>query len=333
MTRKAAGLAIGTALVLAAAAVTCEACGDGDPARQDAGPDVGSETPAGDARGDGAADGDAEEPLLPPVCTDGMGWSGAATPIPNVSTGESELLGTVTADGLSIAWVVASGAGAGTVRYADRAASSQPFGATKTLAGTFAVDRVALSSDGLTMIVVLPGNVGFGRLTRAARGDAFTGAPDTAPFTALLGGNPETDAGSGARVGDPVLTDDGRTLFFSLYNTSIDDTLAVSQFNGMSFAPPLVLIDPMFRAQGGKRRRPTGLSSDGKTLFYWDEVLGAAQATWRKTAKPGDFAFGPPLSLGARQGAQAGGGDCGRLYFSAAEDGGTSLDLFFADRK
>jgi hypothetical protein len=335
MTRKAAGIAIGTALVLAGAIMTCEACGDGDPAKPDAGDAGGSDAQVGDAPvgTDAAKDGDAPEPIVPPICSETANWTGAATPIPNVSTADSDLLGTVTSDGLSIAWVVASGGSAGTVRYADRTSTAQPFGATKTLAGTFAVDRVALSADGLTMIVVMPGNGAFGQLKRGARGDAFAGTPDTAPFLTLVGMNPEIDSGSGVRIGDPVLADDGQTLFFSQYNTTIDDTVAVSQFNGMSWAPPLILVDPMFRSQAGKRRRPTGLSADGKTLFFWDEVAGVEQATWRKTAQGGDFAFGTPLSLGARPGAQASGGDCGRLYFSAAGDGGASLDLFYAERK
>ena len=45
--------------------------------------------------------------------------------------------------------------------------------------------------------------------------------------------------------------------------------------------PSLVPNPELQSTKDGKRRRPTGISSDGRTLFYFDEVTSLERAAWR----------------------------------------------------
>ena len=69
---------------------------------------------------------------------------------------------------------------------------------------------------------------------------------------------------------------------------------------------------------------PTGWSSDGLTLFYWDNATAVERAAWRER---GTTTFLSTSTLGTTQEYATPSADCTQLYFSAPGAGG-DLDLF-----
>lgn len=299
--------------------------GSDDGSNTDAGGDVG------DAPGDdGGADAGpvTGPPPPPPTCKATLSW-GAGTLV-SASTAANDVLDSVTPDELSIAWT-ADDAPSKVVHYADRTSTSAAYTARTLPAGAFTGDRVALSADGLRLVVVNADGQGFSEIVRADRSSAFD------PASAATGsyGNFAGVLGSGQAYGDPVLAEDDAVFLYSIYETSpgaaadggagpptlyrsarlltTDDWQAGSPVQGTELAP-----------QGALRRRPTGLSSDQQTLFFWDEVSGTERATWINVSSG---VFDSYVDLGARSMAVPV-SSCGAIYYSAA--GTSSTDLFRA---
>src|SRR5256885_211300 len=80
-------------------------------------------------------------------------------------------------------------------------------------AGEGAGQGLAGASDGLRLILVLQDHSGFGELSRASRTAAFEGDPDTTVFAKINSLKPM----SGQSVGWPVLSSDGKDLYFLSY--------------------------------------------------------------------------------------------------------------------
>lgn len=295
--------------------------------------EAGSDAPLDGPLPDGAipdVDPDAPFDAGPSVCSEPMAFA-AGSAVPTVSTPQADRLGAITADELTIAWMNAAGA----VLYADRAASTDPFGPTKTFNGNFALDRVALSADGLTLIGVVTGRATFAQVTRSSRSATFTGLLDSAPFKFLNqqnGGN-ENDGGvvdAGGTVADPVLSADGRLFYFTLIASGVQTFAESLRLGGTTFPSPRLLKETDLVPVGGKYRRPTGVSVDGRTLFFWDESTNTERAAFRESVTyPGKTGYTKFVTLGAYPGAQPS-QTCGRLYYEASGTGG--IDLFFADR-
>lgn len=286
------------------------------------------------SRPDGAdldgGDAAADAPFVPTasICNSTTVW-GAGALVANVSTPQADRFGAITGDQLTIAWMNA----AGTVLYADRAAPADAFGAPKTLTGTIALDRVALSADGLTLIVVRSDRTIFAQATRSARGAAFGNTLDTAPFAGLdplsSGVEDGGDAGGGS-FADPVLSTNGKFLYYSVLGGT-SSTMAESYRSGNNpWAKGRILTTTELVGVGNKLRRPTGLSADSRTLFYWDEVDGVEKMAFRDDAILAKHnQYTQFVNVGAFAGAQPT-ATCDRLYFEAPGSvGGT--DLFFAD--
>jgi hypothetical protein len=314
----------------------------GDSAREggeDAASDAHADTGTGDdgsleGGGDGGDGGDGgteaappsdagPPPPPPPVCDPNAVWSTGQ--LLAVSTQADDSLDAVTADELSILWTSGTGATA-VLLYADRAAATDPFGAPQTVAsGAFAVDRAAMSPDGLRIVVVNSDGQGFSELTRASRTapNNIVGAPSTGTYGNLDGVLP-----AGESYGDPVLSADDHAFYYSVYGAGTTDTIRRSArlFAGDSWPPAGVAIgsSPSLEAQGSLRRQPTGIASDGQTLFFWDQVSATERAAFIDETT-GDFSVF--IDLGARAMA-APGSSCHTLYYSAA--GASSLDLFVA---
>ena len=294
-------------LWLACALTACNGCSNEPIRYYEAGPLPDAATGDG-----GGGDGNGGDAAVGSACTPGFTF-GAPMAVNGIAAGD-KMFGAVTPDELTVAWVTPSGG----VMYADRTDSSQAFGAGQTLAGTYEHDRVALGADGLTLIVVMQGAAAFGQVTRAARAQAFAGAPDTTPFAALNAtGNGESDGGRPkGYVGDPVLSADGKQLFFSVYGSgNMVDTVALSEKFGAGWLKPVILTQPELGATMAGRRRPTGLSADGKTFFWWDEIDNKEKAGWRKTATSFDLTFSGIVDLGDKKDAQPT-AKCTRLYFT-----------------
>lgn len=258
------------------------------------------------------------------VCDPAAVWkSGVLIP---ASTVEDDSLGSLASDELTIAWTSGT-EGSSTVHYADRLSTSVPFGAAQTAAGAFAFDRAALSPDGLRLTVVNADRKGFSELTRVARTDAFGGAA-VGSYSSLndFGANIMPAA---ELFGDPMLSPNDKRLYFSRYGGGRTDTIFASNRifandswdQGTSLGGPSELV-----AVGATRKRPTGVSVDGRAFFFWDETASTQRVAWYV---PTTYMFEKVVDLGAHAMAQPN-GQCDRLYYSAA--GGANVDLFFTDR-
>ena len=281
---------------------------------------------------DGGADSDA--PFVPPpsACDPKASWT-TGTLVPNVSTAQPDSFGAITADELTIAWMSV----AGTVQYADRAAATDPFGPTKTLTGPIALERVALSGDGLTLVVLRNDRKIFAQVTRASRSTDFGTALDTGPFASLdpasSGMEDGGDAGGTGTFGDPVLSPDGHFFYYSVLGGGTT-TIAESYRNGTNPWPKgRFLTNPELQSDmTGKLRRPTGVSTDSRTLFFWDEVDGVEKMTFRGDPILVPFnVFGEFTTIGATFANAQPTAKCQRIYYDAPGSVG-STDLFFADR-
>lgn len=287
-----------------------------DVAKRDAAVDAAADAPDGFVPG-------------PTVCDPKTVWT-TGTLVPNVSTPQPDNLGAITGDELTIAWMSV----AGTVQYADRAAATDPFGPAKTVTGPIALDRVALSGDGLTLVVLRGDRKIFAQVTRASRSVPFGAVLDTGPFSGLdplsSGTEDAGDASSAANFGDPVLSADGHFFYYSVLAGG-PATIAESYRSGNNPWPKgRFLTNAELAPDAGKLRRPTGLSTDGRTLFFWDEVDAVEKMAFRGDPIVVPFnVFGQFTVVGAFANAQPT-TKCQRLYYDAPGSvGGT--DLFFAD--
>ncbi len=274
--------------------------------------------------------------IAPPKCDVTMQWQ-AGTKLP-ISTAQPDLFGAITPDELTIAWMTAAGA----VLYADRNAATDPFGAPQTLTAGVALDRVALTPDGLTMIVVPTNRNTLAQTTRGSRGSAFSSTLDLKPFASLDPLSQEGDAGTTPSHGsfaDPMLSEDGQFLYYSQYGI-FTLTMCESYRKTGDTSPwgqGRNLEETQFTAPdtSGVRMIPTGMSSDDLTLFYWDGVAKTEKAAFRDDALK-DNTFKQFLTLGPTYRNAAPVGSCGRIYFCDGppnDAGGADLDLFFADTK
>jgi hypothetical protein len=291
------------------------AASGGSPAGGSAGENLGGEAGSG-----GEAGTTDVTPPTPTVCPQKASWGAGARLA--LSTADDDVLGGVTPDELSL--VFQSGE---RVWVADRSSVDDDF--TQPLPvveseGYFA--QATLSPDGLTLVGVRIDGTGFGALTRAARGEPFEGTPDELPFDALYGA-PAASFSHGP-FADPVFSADGAHLLYSALELDANDSVTVYDARGAEglwpWGSPVAGV--LLYAEAGAFRRPTALSSDQRTLFYWDEVAREARATWRRRL---DEAFSGSESVGTRQNAMPNRG-CDRLYYTAPGSAGD--DLFVSDR-
>jgi hypothetical protein len=302
--------------------------GDGAPAERDGGgPDVAAEAsgdlpePADMEAGDEG--GFTGPPRPAPLCNVDAGWGPGARL--DVSTAQDDALDAITPDEQTVAWSVGAGPTM-TIDYADRASIADPFGAPLTLpGGTYLADSAALSPDGLRLVVVNQDGQGFSEWTRTVRAAAF-GSPGAGTYSNL---DAPGALATGERYGDPVLSADDRAFYYSVYGGGRTATIVRTArlFAGdpwpSGFSIPAATD---LQAQGALRRKPTGISSDQQTLFFWDEVASAERAGWLDDATG---AFDVFVTLGPLADA-APDLDCARLYYSAS--GASSVDLFVGSR-
>lgn len=216
----------------------------------------------------------------------------------------------MTADELSVAFTTGSGEGLA-LHVADRASNKAAFEeAPVTLpAGFEAASGVSLSSDGRKLILVMSDHSGFGELSRATRGDAFLGDPDLTAFAKINGLKPM----SGHSVGWPVLSGDGQDLYFVSY---FGGALVNQSKRGQSgvFDIGTEIDEYTLGGKEGEYKLLSGLSSDQRAIFFFDQATQHAMALFRShDGAP----FYDPLDLGARRGATPN-QDCSRVYSSIA---------------
>jgi hypothetical protein len=124
-------------------------------------------------------------------------------------------------------------------------------------------------------------------------------------------------------LGDPVLSADGDDLVYSRYGESPSTSVFESFQNGTNSWPPgsEQLAMPLQITQG-TRMRPTSLSADRLTLFFWDPVSSMTYALFRNGVMQSfgalAKAYGPFFSAQANA-------QCSRLYYVAPGASGFTL--------
>jgi hypothetical protein len=262
----------------------------------------------------------------PPTCPTNAMW-GAGTALA-ISGTLDDLSPAVTPDELTMAWLVDDGS-AVTIHYADRASAGQPFSSDHTVANaSVARDRIALSADGLRLAAVDVLRKTFFELSRPNRQAAFDVGPPGDGAFAQLDAYGRMWLQTNEFYASPVFASDDLTLYYSRYGAvNVTDTLWVSTRSaGATWPLGHKLAEPAFASVQDKRRDPTGISADGRTLFYWDATTGTERAAWR----PGiGFAFDTFADIGTRSGAQPNTA-CDALYYAAT--GANGVDLFSCSR-
>jgi hypothetical protein len=256
--------------------------------------------------------------VVPPsACSEMPAWAGAA-PLAGVSTSGDESLLSITADELDIAFLRG-----GALYIAHRAAASASFAAASPVTlptGYVATAGVALSADGDTLVLVSSDGQSFGALTRSSRTADFSATADTTAFAGLNQRAIQTLEHYAA----PVLAPNGNSFIFSAFLPGAGTSVVYeSALSGEAWAMPNNISKDLFDGSGGKRPLPTGLSSDSRTLFYFDEATSKEVARYRD--RPDAPLYDPPVDLGDLAGAVPN-EKCDRVYYSAAGDVLTESD-------
>src|SRR6185369_8361893 len=90
------------------------------------------------------------------------------------------------------------------------------------------------------------------------------------------------EGGAGRTLTDLVLSRDGKKLFFTDLDRKVGTTILVStKLSDGRWDSPSAVESPSFNINSsGQRKRPTGFSADGRTLFYYDEVTETANVAF-----------------------------------------------------
>jgi hypothetical protein len=243
-----------------------------------------------------------DPPAAAGVCEPGGAW-GAGQAVAVMADAADPLI-SITPDELTLLLLHVTSVGEAMI--ADRADAGDDFGPPEPVG----IDGVVgLSPDGLRVIVrALDGSLE--EATRPGPGEAF-GAPSAGDFSALNA----AAASDGLTLSAPVIAPDDRTLYYLA--VSLDGTdypLHVSTRSGAGAWPVGTAVQScQLKSFQGFNPVPTGVSSDGLTLFFWDSFYGTARAAFRESA-------GGPLvwfdDLGTLVAAQPNTA-CNRLYYSA----------------
>jgi len=281
---------------------------------------AGSDAGAGGAAGEGGgSDEGMVVPVTPGACSETALWADEK-PLDGISTSEDERLLAITPDELDIVFLrgaVAMLAHRGTARQAF--ADPIPL----TVADGYDINAgAALSADGKTLVLLASTGQNFAAFTRAARNADFDTAPDDSAFTALNQRALQTMQHYAA----PVLAPDGKSFIFTAF-TPEPEAGFPSGFAGVSvvyesmwtangWAMPESISRDLFDGTTAARPLPSGLSSDSRTLFYFEEGSGKQMARFRD--RP-DAPLYTVVDLDQRTRA-APDVKCDRLYYSSGGD-------------
>jgi hypothetical protein len=208
------------------------------------------------------------------VCTAAKGWA-TGNPVAATNAADPSFV-SVTPSELTLLWREAPSS-VPVYFLADRAATSDAFGEAQELS---LANVLGVSPDGLRLTVA-SGDGGLLEATRSERGDSFG---DAAPGAYSL-----LDADALAHhliLSDVAISPDDHRLYYSAW--SLDDPtpypLRVATRSGTEPWPPGVTLEGCeLKAYGAFGPRPTAVSSDGLTLFYFDAARGTSRAAFRTT--------------------------------------------------
>jgi len=232
--------------------------------------------------------------------------------VSGVSTEASETLLALTPDELDLAFLRD-----GALFLAHRSSTRVSFSSGTALTvpvGWSAAHGAAFSADGLRLLLVSdPDQTKLGELTRSNRESGFSTSIDTSAYTVI---NQESEFTRRVYAWPSSFGDD-QLFFNSSLDTSSTIMSSLRTANG-SYGAPKALGPGILDGSDGKRRLPTGVSSDGRTLFYFNEESGEEEARWRASSSA-DSPLYDMLSLGARRGAVPN-SHCNRLYSTVNGD-------------
>jgi hypothetical protein len=222
-------------------------------------------------------------------CDPSHAWAPAKR-IASLATSSATTLGRfggISRDELKVAWTSAAGGIYVSARNARAADFGSPIQVATSSTPVADGDRVALAPDGVELYAVAAARTTFIVF------DGSSGSWSASPTSALRFANinamiTETHG----LFSEPVLGADGNSFFFLLTPTAsgAPSSLYESKWNAQQHVwatgtvlpnPELTSNDPM------KRHRATAASSDGRTLFFFDETAGASgqeRAAWRASA-------------------------------------------------
>ena len=295
--------------------------GSGEPGGTDnagAGGDAGTGSNAESGTGNAGSlgDGAAGSPIKPgpSTCAQTATWSTPAS-VDGVSTAAAESLLSVTADELDLAFLRA-----GVLYVAHRSKASAAFdvGSPITIpAGWSAKQGAALSGDGKRLVLVSdPDQKKLGELTRTTREEPFAAEVDESAFSNVN----QNAIYTGKIYASPVVSGRDEQLFFNSSFPDAASTVVVStRSNGSPWTAPVTLTPVVFDGSGSaKRRLPTGISADERTLFYFNEESSQEEARFRASSALSSALY-DMLSLGHRRGATPNSA-CDRLYSESDSD-------------
>jgi hypothetical protein len=294
-------------------------------AKHEAGDGAAHDGPGGDGAGLDAsmevgliADAPSAAPDGGVLCAQGETWGSAVNVYTTSSAVDATIFGAVTPDELTLAWASSTG-GVVTAWYVDRTSTSVAFGAPQQLASTFGallLDRVSLSGDGLRIVGVSSATTGFVAAKRAARMGPFN-TDDSAEFAGL--------AAEGAKptFATPLLAPDDSQFFYIVTNATTADVIDESV--GPPWGPGAFLSTTRLQKVGTQYRRPSGMSGDDLSLFYWDETTSSEVIAFRQNPSTDFNVF---VDIGARKYAVPT-ANCARIYYSTPA--GNGITIVYAD--
>jgi hypothetical protein len=258
-----------------------------------------------------------------PKCNPAEGFSPIG-PIPSIPEASLARFGGIGADELSVAFTTTSGG----VLVADRAVRSAPFAAPQivdTGAAPLAADRVALSASGTWLVGVAADRGQLVGFERSSVGGAWS--PSVPSLLANV--NAIASETPGASFYEPALGADGASLYALFGPASGPFALLESRWSPSAHAwmAPAGLSGPgLTSADATHRHRPTGASSDGLTLFFFDETVNQERAAWRDSISSPFTQF---VDVGAPEAAPN--KQCSTLYFQGTNEEAGTTAIFAAD--
>jgi hypothetical protein len=223
--------------------------------------------------------------------------------------------GGVASAGLTVAWTRTDGS----VAVADRATETSSFQPVNIapMEQLQADARLALDPGGTLLLGVAQSGSSFAMLQRPNTKMLWKSASPAA-----FGAISDAVAQAGATMSEPVLAASGDAFFYlvtpaagapAIYESTLDTSTGQWKAGVALPNPELASTDATHR------RRPTGASSDDRTLFFFDEMAQVERAAWRDDpASPfhtfQDIAIAPEAAPN---------GECSLLYFKAHDSAGT----------
>lgn len=258
--------------------------------------------------GDFAGPSTGGAPSPEPLCDPEARWKDAQ-PLAGVSTeaGDERLLG-MTHDERTLVFERGDA-----LWLAERASADVDFSAPTALtlpAGYSASRGLALGPNGVSLVLVREGGLGFAELTRSGRGAAFGAEPSDQRFRQVN----EARMFSGGELSSPVLSEDGTTFFYVVRSVGRSD---VWRATGDALSERTLLDPVSLGADGDLAKLTLSITADSRTLFLFDEALGHVVGLWSATPAA-ELTRAVPFADLESAFTNA---DCSRLYGTRARDG------------